>query len=100
MSRKPVTLTFKVDPALAEILDKVPNKSEFVRRAVLSALENTCPLCSGTGILTPRQRDHWATLARTHFMAKCGDCQEYHLVCHAGDSPDHSHGMDLESHLK
>lgn len=90
MTRKPVTLTFKADPALAELLDQVPNKSDFVRKAVLSALENTCPLCGGTGILTPRQREHWAEFARNHFMAKCGHCQEYHLVCGAGEPCDHA----------
>ncbi len=94
MTKKPVTLTFKVDPALAEILRQVPNRSEFVRAAVLSALESTCPLCKGTGILSPRQRDHWAEFARNHAMAECGDCHEFHLVCHAGEAPGCGRGLE------
>src|SRR5690606_41925285 len=44
----------------------IPNRSEFIRTAILSALQGTCPLCRGTGILTPDQRLHWEEFARSH----------------------------------
>ena len=52
MSQKQEIITFKVDRELAELIKRIPNRSDFIRRAVLSALDNTCPLCQGSGIIT------------------------------------------------
>ncbi len=52
---KPAIVTFKAEPSLVEALRGVPNRSAFIRAAVLAALENTCPLCGGAGILTAEQ---------------------------------------------
>ena len=79
-------ITFKADPALAGALRGLPNRSEFIRGAVLSALENACPLCRGTGVFTPEQKRHWETFARAHAVAECGDCHAVHLVCRRGGS--------------
>jgi len=79
--RKDDVITFKAEPALREAMRGVANRSEFIRDAVLAALENVCPLCMGTGILTPRQRKHWESFARTHRLVECGDCHEMHLTC-------------------
>ncbi|MFW6286794.1 MAG: CopG family transcriptional regulator [Candidatus Sumerlaeota bacterium] len=74
-------VTFKADDALIESLSSVPNRSEFIRSAIVAALEGACPLCMGTGILTPSQRDHWREFARNHPVEECSDCHELHLVC-------------------
>ena len=74
-------ITFKADESLVEALRGVPNRSEFIRAALLSALQNVCPLCMGTGILTPNQRRHWERFAADHEFSKCGDCHEMHLTC-------------------
>ncbi|NQT20763.1 MAG: CopG family transcriptional regulator [Planctomycetes bacterium] len=74
-------ITFKVDEALLEALTGIPNRSEFIRTAILNALDSACPLCNGTGVLTPNQRDHWATFSADHSVEKCGDCHEFRLVC-------------------
>ena len=74
-------VTFKADDSLLSALEGVENRSEFIRAAVLAALDNICPLCKGRGILTPNQRQHWQSFANDHGLAKCGDCQEVHLVC-------------------
>ncbi len=74
-------VTFKMDESLRKALDGVPNRSEFIRAAILAALKNTCPLCKGTGLLTPNQREHWQEFARTHSVEKCDDCDEFHLLC-------------------
>jgi len=78
---KPQVVTLKVDPALVEAMQGVANRSEFIRSAILAALEGTCPLCVGTGILTPRQKEHWQAFERSHAVEKCPDCHEMHLTC-------------------
>jgi hypothetical protein len=81
VKKKEEVITFKVDEPLARAMDTVPNRSEFIRAAILSALKNICPLCSGTGMLTPDQRRHWDAFARRHSIEECTDCHAYHLVC-------------------
>ena len=74
-------ITFKADESLSAALRGIPNRSEFIRAAVLSALDSVCPLCQGTGILSPDQRRHWKTFAADHSVQECDDCHELHLVC-------------------
>lgn len=82
-SRKQEVITFKADAKLAELLRQVPNRSEFIRNAILSAMDNVCPLCMGTGILSPEQRKHWQEFTRNHTVEECGDCHAVHIVCEA-----------------
>lgn len=86
-NKKQETITFKAGEALAKALHTVPNKSEFIRNAILNALENGCPLCQGTGILTSEQRSHWAKFLNTHSLQKCEECKAVHLVCGSNDNP-------------
>ena len=79
--RTPDIITFKVDESLREAMKGIPNRSEFIRNAVLNALDSGCPLCRGTGTLTPHQRTHWAKFAADHALKECDDCHEFHLVC-------------------
>ena len=78
---KPNLITFKVDDALADLLQGLPNRSEFIRSAILNALESACPLCKGTGILTVDQRRHWEVFAQHHAIEECDDCHAWHIVC-------------------
>lgn len=80
-TRKAEIITFKADESLLAALRGVPNRSEFIRTALLRALENVCPLCGGTGALTPKQREHWEKFARHHAVEECDECHEFHLVC-------------------
>jgi hypothetical protein len=88
--RKQEIITFKVDAALWERLRAVPNRSEFIRSAVQAALDTTCPLCKGSGTLTPHQRRHWASFSERHSLEHCDDCHAVHLVCLAEEeqAPD------------
>jgi len=81
--KKPEIITFKADEALCEAMRGVPNRSDFIRAAILAALDGACPLCKGTGILTPDQRKHWQAFTRNHTVEECGDCHAVHLVCEA-----------------
>ncbi|NGZ28638.1 MAG: CopG family transcriptional regulator [Magnetococcales bacterium] len=74
-------ITFKADAALVEAMRGIPNRSEFLRAAVLAALQNTCPLCQGTGILTPPQKEHWQVFSLHHRMAECSECHEFRMTC-------------------
>jgi len=79
-NRKEV-ITFKADDSLLEAMKGIQNRSEFIRSAILTALDNTCPLCKGTGILTPDQKRHWQKFANNHSVQECEECHELHLVC-------------------
>ncbi|MBU0982440.1 MAG: CopG family transcriptional regulator [candidate division Zixibacteria bacterium] len=79
--KKSDIITFKADKSLTEALEGIPNRSRFIRSAVLAALDSTCPLCKGTGIMTPNQRQHWESFRADHEVEQCHDCHEMHLVC-------------------
>jgi transcription elongation factor Elf1 len=49
LKRKSVVVTFRVDAHLAEALDRIPDKSAFIREALQSSLHETCPACNGVG---------------------------------------------------
>lgn len=87
-SAKSQIITFKADPSLSEAMRGVPNRSEFIRAAVLAALENACPLCRGTGVLTPAQKRHWDAFAKKHAVRECDDCHAMRLVCDAKPARD------------
>jgi len=98
-SSKNTVVTFKVDETLWEALQGVPNRSEFIRSAVVAALDGACPLCKGTGILTAAQRHHWRDFARNHPLQRCSDCDAVHLVCAANaDQADQHTGNEGATH--
>jgi len=76
-------LTFKADEALVAAMEGIPNRSEFIRAAIVAAIDGVCPLCRGTGVLSPRQRQHWREFSRSHAVERCCDCHESRLVCSA-----------------
>lgn len=86
MDAKQQIITFKADPALVRAMERIPNRSEFIRAAILSALEETCPVCQGTGRLRPSQRSHWREFTRTHTVETCEECHEGRILCHATPS--------------
>ena len=89
---KQEVISFKVDGDLGEALRGMPNRSSFIRNALLAALEGACPLCRGTGILTPEQRQHWDRFSRTHQVRECDQCRAWHLVCVHDQGRAESHG--------
>ena len=76
-------VTFKADDALIEAMEDIPNRSQFIRAAILAALDGACPLCRGTGVLNPNQQRHWLEFAERHPLVTCHDCNERRLVCAA-----------------
>jgi len=78
---KEEVITFKAEPALARAMRGMPNRSQFIRGAILAALDSVCPVCMGTGVLTPHQREHWDAFAADHRFEECPDCHVRHLIC-------------------
>jgi len=81
---KQETITFKADASLARAMQGIPNRSEFIRAAVLAALDGACPLCKGTGILTAEQRRHWQAFSASHSVEECNSCHALYIVCDRG----------------
>ena len=79
--KKNTVVTFKAEEELLAALEKLPNKSEFIRSAILNALEETCPLCGGAGFLNEKQRKHWKSFAREHTLRRCGRCDGLSIEC-------------------
>ena len=56
---KGVVVSFRVDSPLADVLNRVPDKSSFIRGVILRSFYETCPVCCGRGVL-PKELSRWA----------------------------------------
>jgi hypothetical protein len=77
MSRKPpktAVVAFKVEKELADLLNQLPNKSAFIRKAIASHLGMACPLCNGQGVVPRGVHDHFAPLLAKMNLAHCNSC--------------------------
>jgi hypothetical protein len=74
-------ITFKVPESLRDAMKGIPNRSEFIRTAVVAALKSICPLCRGTGVIMPSQRTHWEMFEADHHFEECSTCHGVHVVC-------------------
>jgi hypothetical protein len=52
-SKRVVAVSFKVNADLAALLNSLPNKSSFIRAAIVTQLGKACPLCDGQGRVSP-----------------------------------------------
>jgi hypothetical protein len=82
MARKPTKKTqksqivaFKVEEELARFLDRLPNKSEFIRKAILAQFAMTCPLCTGTGVVERGIHDHFEPMIASNRTRPCEKCK-------------------------
>lgn len=73
-SAKSTVVAFKVEPELAELLNKLPNKSAFIRKAIAAQLGVACPLCQGEGIVLPGVHEHVAPLLQKLALKDCDSC--------------------------
>src|SRR5688572_2778915 len=74
-AQKSQIVAFKVEEELAEFLDKLPNKSEFIRRAILAQFGMTCPLCSGSGVVARGVHDHFKPVLASQNERPCEKCK-------------------------
>ena len=73
-SPKTAVVAFKVEEELAEFLNKLPNKSAFIRKAIAAQLGMACPLCNGKGVVQRGVHDHYAALLREFNHRHCDGC--------------------------
>jgi hypothetical protein len=73
--QKSQIVAFKVEDDLAEFLDKLPNKSEFIRKAILAQFAMNCPLCTGTGVVDKGIHDHFEPVIAGHTTRPCDKCK-------------------------
>jgi hypothetical protein len=72
--QKTAVVAFKVEKELAELLDKLPNKSAFIRKAIEAQLGLACPLCQGKGVVPRGIHDHFAPLLPKLHNRHCDGC--------------------------
>src|SRR2546425_3196499 len=90
---KTAVVAFKVEEELAEFLNKLPNKSAFIRKAIAAQLGLACPLCQGKGVVPRGVHDHYAPLLASHKSHDCDGCgHSLNLPLDAGELDDESRG--------
>ena len=73
-TQKKQIVAFKVEDELADFLDALPNKSEFIRKAILAQFGMTCPLCTGSGVVDKGIHDHYEPVIADHNSRACEKC--------------------------
>ena len=93
MPRKPTNKTtkseivaFKVEEELAKFLNNLPNKSDFIRKAILAQFGMTCPLCTGTGVVPRGLHDHYKPVLAERNERPCEKCKTAVLVYLTADA--------------
>ncbi len=71
---KTKVVAFKVEEELAEFLNKLPNKSAFIRKAIADQMKVACPLCNGAGAVNRGLHDHFAPLLKQFNSRNCDGC--------------------------
>jgi len=71
---KPAVVAFKVEAELAELLNKLENKSAFIRKAIVAQLGMACPLCNGSGVVPRGIHDHYAAQMNRLNQKQCAGC--------------------------
>lgn len=71
---KTAVVAFKVEEELAEFLNKLPNKSAFIRKAIAAQMKMECPLCNGVGVVSRGVHDHYAPLLAQLNSRSCDGC--------------------------
>ena len=77
-------LSFRVDHHLAEALNRLPDRSGFIRRAILRAFYRVCPACQGKGVLPEQAAGPIEAFIAEHLPARCECCG---FAYPAGDAP-------------
>jgi hypothetical protein len=78
-----VAVSFFVEKAIAEQLARFPNKSAFIRRAIMSTWSTICPLCHCTGIVPRGLAVHYADLiANATIYCDYPDCHALMVLPH------------------
>jgi hypothetical protein len=72
--QKQTVVSFRVDQHLAEVLNNLPDKSAFIREAILQRFHTVCPFCQGRGVLPKLIADWLQKQMPGAEMAECTCC--------------------------
>src|SRR5258708_28973111 len=99
-NQKSEVVAFKVELELAEFLNKLPNKSEFIRKAIAAQMSTACPLCTGSGQVSRWMHDHYQSMLTSWRSRHCDGCGDsLSLPQDPGDLPNEDH-VRLEQFFK
>ena len=75
--KKPKTelVAFKVEENLAAFLNKLPNKSDFIRKAIVAQFGMVCPLCTGSGFVPTGLHTHYKPVIAENSIRPCQRCE-------------------------
>ncbi len=71
---KQVVVAFRVDSHLAEELDRLPDRSAFIRGAIERAFHVACPVCEGRGTVSHDTARFLDDVLRREKAARCPCC--------------------------
>jgi hypothetical protein len=96
---KTKVVAFKVEEELADLLNKLPNKSAFIRKAIAAQLGVACPLCQGKGVVPRGVHDHVLPLLKHLNSRLCDGCGHEMKVPLEPDELHDEHRARLEQFL-
>jgi hypothetical protein len=73
-AQKTEIVAFKVEADLADFLNKLQNKSAFIRKAIIAQLGMACPLCEGSGTVPRGLHNHYSPVIAKNNTRRCDKC--------------------------
>lgn len=84
---KQLLVAFKAEGELARLLNQLPNKSAFIRKAIMDQLGQACPLCHGKGAVAPGTHKQFQALFGSR-PRRVSDGPAASASDNGGDAPD------------
>src|ERR1022692_4166483 len=97
---KTAVVAFKVEAELADFLNKLPNKSAFIRKAIAAQMSTACPLCTGSGQVSRWVHDHYAPLLADWNLRQCDGCGDKLTLPRDPGALSHDDQTRLEQYFK
>ncbi len=95
-SPKTAVVAFKVEEELADFLNQLPNKSDFIRKAIAAQMNIACPLCKGAGQVSHWVHDNFAPLIAKWTNQPCDGCGDHLQFPQDPGALSHEHQARLE----
>jgi hypothetical protein len=95
-AQKTEVVAFKVEAKLAELLNQLPNKSAFIRKAIAAQMGMACPLCNGLGVVPRGLHDHYGEQLSKMNHRPCDGCGDDMTVPRESGDLSREHRERLE----